>query len=218
MTRNVSIVPAILTDNPADYRSQIEKINVFARRVQIDLTDGVFAPTRTLDITQIMWPKGWTVDLHLMVANPSAYMGAVVKLAPSLCILHAEAREDLRPIFQLLKSHGIRAGVALLQTTYPGDIAQYIKLADHVLIFAGQLGAQGGQADLIQVEKVSLIRNIKPEVEIGWDGGVNLFNVRMLAHSGIDVINVGSAISASDNPAGMFEQLVAETTKDGVII
>ena len=218
MIRTVSIVPSILTDDKQEFRSEAEKINAFTRRVQIDVTDGIFTPARTLDITNVWWPKNWEADLHLMAAKPSDHMDIILKLAPSLCILHAEASEDLLPSFQRLKEAGIKTGVALLPSTYPGSVKQYIDAADHVLIFAGQLGVQGSQADLMQMEKIPLVRNMKPEVEIGWDGGANLSNVRAIAHADIDVINVGSAISKSPNPAQAFEELVAEIDKNGVVI
>ncbi|MBQ1298400.1 hypothetical protein IJG71_01855 [Candidatus Saccharibacteria bacterium] len=218
MIRTVSIVPAILTDNKQDFRAQIERINVFTRRAQIDVTDGTFAPTQTLDITNIWWPRNWEADLHLMVANPSAYIDTILKLSPSLCILHAEAYEDLIPTFQVLKDAGIKVGVALLPSTFPGNVKHYIDVADHVLIFAGQLGVQGSPADLMQMEKIPLIRNMKPEVEIGWDGGANATNVRALAHADLDVINVGSAISQAGNPAEVFQELVSEIDKNGVVL
>lgn len=218
MIRTVSIVPTILTDNKQDYRAQAEKINVFTRRVQIDITDGVFAPVETLDITNVWWPKNWEADLHLMVANPSEHLDTVLKLAPSLCILHAEANEDLIPSFKTLKEAGIKVGVALLQSTFPGAVKNYIDMADHVLVFAGQLGVQGSPADLMQMEKIPLIRNMKSEVEIGWDGGANISNVRALAHADLDVINVGSAISQAGDPAEAFQQLVAEIDKNGVVL
>lgn len=218
MIRTVSIVPSILTDNKQDYRAQAERINFFTRRVQIDVTDGVFAPTETLDITNIWWPKNWEADLHLMVARPSEYLETILKLSPSLCILHAEASEDLLPTFAALKEQGIRTGVAILPSTYPGNIKHYIDAADHVLIFAGQLGVQGSPADLMQMEKIPLVRNMKPEVEIGWDGGANMTNVRAIAHADVDVINVGSALSRAENPAEVFEQLVAEIDKNGVVL
>ena len=216
MIRTVSIVPSILTDNKQDYRAQAEKINFFTRRVQIDVTDGVFAPAETLDITNIWWPKNWEADLHLMAAKPSEHLETILKLNPSLCILHAEASEDLLPTFAALKEQGIRTGVALLPSTYPGNVKHYA--ADHVLIFAGQLGIQGSPADLMQMEKIPLVRNMKPEVEIGWDGGANMTNVRAIAHADVDVINVGSAISRAENPAEVFEQLVAEIDKNGVVL
>ena len=218
MIRTVSIVPSILTDNKQDYRAQVEKINVFTRRVQIDVTDGKFAPTQTLDVTNVWWPKNWQADLHLMVTNPSEHLDTVLKLNPSLCILHAEASEDLLPTFQALKDAGIKVGVALLPSTFPGNVKQYIDEADHVLIFAGQLGMQGSPADLMQMEKIALVRNMKPEVEIGWDGGANMSNVRALAHADLDVINVGSVIALADNPAEVFQELVSEIDKNGVVI
>lgn len=218
MIRTVSIVPSILTDNKQDYRTQVEKINVFTRRVQIDVTDGKFAPTQTLDVTNVWWPKNWEADLHLMATNPSEHLDTILKLNPSLCILHAEASEDLLPSFQTLKDAGIKTGVALLPSTFPGNVKPYIDAADHVLIFAGQLGMQGSPADLMQMEKIALVRNMKPEVEIGWDGGANMSNVRALAHADLDVINVGSVIALADNPAEVFQELVSEIDKNGVVL
>lgn len=218
MIRTVSIVPTILSDNKQLYREQVERINTFTRRVQIDVTDGVFAPNETLDITNVWWPKNWEADLHLMAARPSDHLDTILKLNPSLCILHAEASENLLPIFEMLKNAGIKTGVALLPSTYPGSVKSYIDVADHVLIFAGHLGVQGGQADLMQMEKIPLIRNMKSEVEIGWDGGANISNIRALAHADLDVINVGAAIALSPNPAETFQELVAEIDKNGVVL
>ena len=218
MIRTVSIVPAVLTDNKQEYRSLIEKINVFTRRVQIDVTDGQFAPIQTLDVTNIWWPKNWQADLHLMAVKPSEHIDTILKLNPALCILHAEAQEDLMPSFEALKNAGIKTGVALMQSTFPGNVKKYIEAVDHVLIFASKLGTQGSPADMMQMEKIPLIRNMKPEVEIGWDGGANMANVRALAHADLDVINVGSAIIRSENPAQAFQDLVAEIDKNGVVI
>ena len=218
MIRTVSIVPTILTDNKQDYRSLVEKINVFTRRVQIDVTDGIFAPAQTLDVTNVWWPKNWQADLHLMAVKPSDHLDTILKLNPSLCIFHAEAKEDLLPSFEILKQAGIKTGVALMQSTFPGSVKQYIEAADHVLIFASKLGTQGSPADMMQMEKIPLIRNMKPEVEISWDGGANMANVRALAHADLDVINVGSAIVKSDNPAQAFQELVAEIDKNGVVL
>ncbi|MBR2830765.1 hypothetical protein IKE83_00170 [Candidatus Saccharibacteria bacterium] len=218
MIRTVSIVPAILTNNKQDFRNQIERINTYTRRVQIDVTDGVFAKNETLDVTNVWWPQGWTTDLHLMVMKPSEHLDTVFKLKPSLCILHAEAGENLLPLFDALKQQGIKAGVALLPSTFPGNVKPYIDAADHALIFAGRIGEQGSPADMMQMEKIALIRALKPEVEIGWDGGANLTNIRALAHADLDVINVGSALARAENPAATYQEMVAEIDKSGVVL
>ena len=87
-----------------------------------------------------------------------------------------------------------------------------------MLVFAGQLGGQGAASDLMQMEKIPLIRALKNDVEIGWDGGANMSNVRALAHAELDVIYVGSAIMKSANPAQAYQQLVAEIDKNGVVL
>ena len=213
------IVPTILTNDRVVCSQQYEAYSKFAKRIQIDICDGIFSQAITISENDLVpQPNLATLDIHMMVMNPSQHLPAILKLKPHLCIFHAEANENLLPIFQTLKQAGIAAGVAILKQTYPGNIAPYIQAADHVLIFAGKLGQQGGEADMIQYEKVPIIRSIKSEVEIGWDGGVNLENARALAHSGIDVLNVGSAISASPDPAKAFADLTAELDKSGVVI
>ena len=218
MIREVTIVPTILTNDKLDYRAQVEKINTYAKRVQIDCADGVFTQNETLDVSNTWWPKSWQVDLHLMYKHPSDCLETVLKLSPSLCIFHAEADEDLLPLYEALHARGIKCGVALLPSTYPGAVKQYIDVADHVLIFAGSLGSQGGAADMMQMEKIGIIRGMKPEVEIGWDGGANLLTMRALAHADLDVINVGSALAKAENPAEMYQLLKAEIDKFGVVL
>lgn len=218
MLKTITIVPTILAGDTETYKAQVERCNMIARRVQIDVTDGEFAPGFTIDITSVWWPKSWETDVHYMAKRPSEKLDVILKLQPSLCILHAEADEDLMPIFRKLKDAGIKTGVALLRSTYPNDVRAYIEAADHVLIFAGELGAQGARADMLQTEKIALVREINPDAEIGWDGGANINNIRALAHAGLDVINVGSALSKSENPAGVYQALTAEIDKNGVVI
>ena len=213
------IVPTILTNDKNQYMRQYEAFSKFAKRIQVDISDGVFSPTLTMDVSNAWRQPDWAeLDLHIMVMNPSQLLPVILKIKPSLCIFHAEASENLLPLFTTLKQAGIESGVAILKQTYPGKIAPYIQAVDHVLIFAGSLGQQGGQADMLQIEKVPIIKSIKSEVEIGWDGGANMQNTRALAHSGFDVINVGSAIATAPDPAKMFADLTAELDKTGVVI
>lgn len=213
-----TIVPTITTDNPQVFQQNLDEFQKFAKRIQIDASDGSFAPTSLVSLTDMQLPSNVVIDLHLMTARPNDHMEQILRLKPSLCIVHAEVNDNLNEIFSKLKESGIKVGLALLKDTFPGKVATSISSADHVMIFAGELGRQGGAADMLQTEKVTLIRKIKPDVEIGWDGGANLSNVRALAHCGIDVINVGNGISnVADKPA-MYQSLVIESEKKGVLL
>ncbi len=212
------IVPTITTSDPNVFRQNLENFAKFSKRIQVDASDGSFAPTTLVPLTDMQFPSGVRIDLHLMSAQPSSHLAQIIALKPALCIVHAEVNDSLESIFGELKQAGIKAGLALLKTTFPGKVAGAIQSADHVMIFAGELGRQGGRIDMLQAEKVPLIRAINPTVEIGWDGGANLSNVRALAHDEINVINVGSAISSAADPAAMYQSLVVESEKKGVLL
>jgi ribulose-phosphate 3-epimerase len=211
------IAPAILSETEDQYRDNIDKIKSFADRIHIDISDGEFAPVFLLDSSRLWWPKEWTVDIHAMVMHPTEYVDRLIALRPNMIIFHAETDVNLMPIMEKIKKAGIKAGVALLKPTVPATIIDIIKAADHVLVFSGDLGYYGGKASLMQLEKVRLIKNINPDVEIGWDGGVSIDNAFTLAQGGVNVLNTGGAINRAEDPDGVYATLVREINKQGVI-
>ena len=211
------IVPTIMVETVDEFREASERVAPFARRVHIDLSDGEFAPTFLLEESNLYWPPEWEVDVHAMVARPSQHLAKLIEMKPSLIIIHAEVTENIVVLLGRIKEAGIKAGLALLKTTVPATIEEAIKLADHVMIFSGELGKFGGTASMMQLEKVRLIKNINPSVEIGWDGGVNVENAYTLTQGGVDVLNTGGAIATAENPAESYQALVKEINKHGVI-
>ncbi|MDR1969859.1 MAG: hypothetical protein LBQ11_00725 [Candidatus Nomurabacteria bacterium] len=204
------IIPTITASTPNEYASQLARLD-FAPRIHIDITDGEFTPSRTVNLNQVYWDEAKIIDLHLMMKQPDKWPHQIIALAPNLVILHAEA-ENLPQIFDHLHKFNIKCGVALLPETTPDQVIEIIKIADQVLIFGGHLGYQGGTADLKQLKKVAEIRAISPNVEIAWDGGANLDNVAEISAADIDIINVGSAIQKAENPEEIFGKLTKNLT------
>jgi ribulose-phosphate 3-epimerase len=211
------IAPCITAENADDYKTQVGRIHTFAERVHVDVADGEFTPTFLVDATQVWWPENWKVDIHAMVQRPAEQLAALTGIKPHLIVLHAEAEGDIPAMLQKIKSLGIQAGVALQRSTVPGDVADMIQAADHVMIFSGTLGTFGGTANLMQLEKIRLIKAINPNVEIGWDGGVAVDNAYNLTQGGVDVLNVGGAIQKADDPKAAYDTLVSEINKHGII-
>lgn len=214
----ISIVaPTILTKNPTEFKEIVQKYHLFAKRVHIDISDGTLTPELTVNETACWWPKGWQVDIHMMTANPAAHVDNLIKLHPDLVIFHAEAKDDLLPIFDTLKQNGMKVGVALVKGVYPPSIKAVLEAADHALIFSGELGKYGGTADMLLLEKIPIIREIHSGIEIGWDGGINLENIRTLIHGGVTVANVGSTIAQAPDPQKIYTALMGETEKEDPI-
>ncbi len=212
-----TIVPCVTVSTPEDYKASLERIHTFATRIHIDISDGQFAPITLLEPSQIWWPQEWQVDIHAMINQPSLYVPQLISLKPTMITLHAEAQEDILPWLQQIKQVGIRAGVALLRSTVPSDVAGLIEAADHVMIFSGELGKYGGSASMMQLEKVRLVKNINAGVEIGWDGGVSVENAFSLAQGGVDILNTGGAIQKADDPKAVYDALVSEVNRQGAM-
>lgn len=211
------IAPCITVETEDEYRASVDKYQRFAERVQVDISDGEFAPVFLLSPDKVWWPKSWIVDIHAMVSRPDEYVDRLIELKPHLIIFHAESEIELLPLMEKVRKYGIKAGVALLRQTVPATVADVIKAADHVLVFSGDLGHYGGTASLMQLEKVRLIKQINPSVEIGWDGGVNVDNAFTLSQGGVNVLNVGGALAKSEDPEAVYDSLIVEINKQGII-
>jgi len=211
------ISPSITVETADQYKAAVERIQPFAQRVHIDVSDGEFAPTFLLAENQLWWPKEWQVDIHAMVARPSEHLAQLIGMKPNMIVFHAEIKEDRIALITQVKQAGIKVGIALLRSTVPSTVADIIKAVDHVMIFSGNLGKYGGTASLMQLEKVRLVKGINPNVEIGWDGGVSIENAYTLTQGGVDVLNTGSALSNAPDPAEAYQLLVKEINKHGVI-
>lgn len=208
------VCPAILAANKADYQKQIENIAHFVHRIQIDLTDGLFTQPKTVEPEEAWWPVGVSADLHLMYTNPMPAIQKILHHKPHLVIVHAEAEGDFSQVIDFCSNHSVKVGVALLPQTAPEKIFSALDDIDHVLIFSGDLGSFGGRADLNLLDKVRVLKQQKPNIEIGWDGGINDQNVSELVFGGVDVLNVGGFIQNSQDPHRAYQALerIAEET------
>lgn len=189
------IVPTITAENPHTYREQIERVQDFAERIHIDLMDGRFTPNTSININQVWLPEAITSDIHLMFQNPEEVLEELLRLKPNLVVVPAEATMDMSVFAESLHSMGIKCGIALLKDTAVAEVSDKLAVVDHITIFSGNLGYQGGStADLGLLEKVDKARAINPGLEIGWDGGINDTNVRALVAAGVEVLNTGGYI------------------------
>jgi ribulose-phosphate 3-epimerase len=201
------ICPTVTEYDMHAYRQRMEQIQAFADRVHIDLMDGVFATTKSPDLSRIWWSPTLSADIHLMYQQPADQLEQLIKLKPRLVVIHAEADVNHMDFAARLHRADILAGLALLQDTTVNSVEQIIHSFDHVLVFSGKLGHHRGVADLSLLSKVREIRASHPDAEISWDGGVNDQNARQLVEAGVDVLNVGGFIDGADDPVAAYAKL-----------
>lgn len=206
---NAVICPTVTAYEPHAYREQMERVTKFAERIHIDLMDGEFAPTLSPDLLQIWWPHNIVADIHLMYQRPMDHLQQLIKLRPHMVVIHNEVDVHHMHFAAELHKHDIKTGLAVLEDTPIEWAAQIMHSFDQVLIFSGNLGHHGGEADLGLLEKVKFIQKHHPEAEIAWDGGINDQNAKHLTEAGVDVLNVGGYIQKSETPQEAYDKLIS---------
>jgi len=202
-----SIVPTVTAYDLTEYRQQLQAILPFATRVHIDLMDGDFAPTISPGLDEIWLPHQLVCDVHVMYRRPMDSLTQLLKLRPHMVIIQAEAEVHHMQFAAELHKHDIAAGLAILQDTPVSNIEQIMHSFDQVLVFSGNLGYHGGQANLELLDKVRDIKRHHPDVELAWDGGINAENAPALVEAGVEVLNVGGFIQKSDDPQSAYATL-----------
>jgi ribulose-phosphate 3-epimerase len=206
----VAVTPTITTSDPHKFREQMEKISTYSEGVHLDFSDGIFAPTELLPIEDAWRSDDLVTHAHIMYQKPLEVIDEIMHLEADLVILHAES-DDIKKCLELLVDNGTRTGVAVLPETSAADLEELEidDLFDHILVFGGNLGHQGGEADLYQLQKVSKLKSLYPDVELAWDGGVNDKNIKQIAEAGISVINVGGYLKNAQYPKNAYDTLVS---------
>jgi ribulose-phosphate 3-epimerase len=149
-----------------------------------------------------------------MYRQPHDAVDIILEHKPNMVIVHAEAEGNFLSIAEKFRPLDVKVGLALLAHTSVESIFQVLNHLDHVLIFSGNLGEYGGHANLDLLNKVRTLKQHKPDLEVGWDGGVNNRNISQLAMAGVDVFDVGGFLQDSPNPERDYHSLkrIAEET------
>jgi len=206
------VCPTVTARSADEYREQMERLSGFVTRVHIDLADGIFTHVKLTPIKEVWWPSGVRADIHVMYQQPFKHTKELLGLRPQLIVVHAEADGDFPAFAEAVHQAGVAVGVALKPETQAHMIEPALDVIDHVLIFSGHLGHFGGEANTHLLTKVLHLKQMKPSLEIGWDGGINNKNARILVAGGVDVLNTGGFIQHAADPQAAYEML-EETVK-----
>ncbi|HEY50258.1 MAG TPA: ribulose-phosphate 3-epimerase [Dehalococcoidia bacterium] len=208
MKRNVKIVPAILTDDPAALEKMVRQAKSFTDYVQIDIMDGRFVPSQSIIREQV---AGLSIKLrweaHLMVTHPEEHLEVFQQAGASKIIFHHEATASPTEVISRIKNLGLEAGLAINPETPVSAIVPCINDVDSILLLTVNPGFYGSQFIPEVMDKVTELRNIQPGIEIGVDGGIKESNIKEIASVGVDYICVGSAIFLQADPAESYRRL-----------
>ena len=167
--------------------------------IHIDVMDGYFVPNITIGPMIIKQIRPYTLkpfDVHLMIKNPDKYIHDFADAGADIITIHYEACKNPSSVLKLIKSFGIKAGVAINPTTREDDLKYILDDIDIIMVMAVNPGF-GGQSFMSgQLEKVARIKEMISgrDIKIEIDGGINPMTASKSIAAGVDIIAAGTSI------------------------
>lgn len=203
------LAPSILSadfSRLGEHVAEIEKGG--AHLIHVDVMDGHFVPNISFGATIMKSLVGKTsmpFDVHLMIETPDKYIPEFVTPQTEFITVHQEACTHLHRTVQLIKSLGVKAGVALNPATSLSTLDYILEDVDMVLIMSVNPGFGGQKFIPSAMDKIRELAMIREEMglnfEIQVDGGACLENAAELIEAGVDIMVAGSAVfGAPDIP------------------
>ena len=192
------ILPAILVKSKKVAKSRLLRAAKVAKKVQIDIIDGRFAPNKTLMPKDFKGIKSkLKYQWHMMVKNPEDYVHDIMAIPQSkMLIFHIETSKDPERTIALIehcKLHDLKVGIALNPPTTATKIKPYLKMIDQVLVMTVNPGFMG-QKFIDMSKKIKQIKKWDRKIDIEVDGGIHHTTAKACRMAGATRFVAGSAL------------------------
>ena len=201
------IAISILNCDFNNIKFELNRINdSIIKYVHIDIMDGYFVEKNTENLFNMKKISKYTnkkIDIHFMVKKPKIFITNFLKYNPDIISFHIESEENISKNISLIKSHGIKCGIAINPETDIHTLNNYLKDIDIILIMSVVPGKGGQKFVNSTFKKIKSIKEkllkINPKIKLEIDGGINNLNSKLLNKSGADILVSGSYLINQKN-------------------
>lgn len=210
---SIPVVPALIPQSLEHAKAEISRVG-FSNEIQVDLVDGVFAPTTSWPYEPVGDPMDlkylldkFTLEVDLMVQQPIAAALAWLEAGADMLIFHVESLE-LEAFKNFVQTCNCTVGVAAHGDTTVETIAAYAAYADYIqLMGIREIGAQGQPFDETVLDRITALRRQFPDKVMSVDGSVNLQTIEQLKAVGVNRMVVGSGIFGQTDAERAHQEL-----------
>ena len=186
----------------------IQKVN-FVDFLHIDIMDGNFVPSLTIGPSYVSNlidnlknnNIDKFIDVHLMVNDPEKYIDKLTNV--DRIIFHIE-NNNTQNLINKIKNYNIHVGISISPNTNIDVLYPYVENIDLVQIMTVEPGKCGQKIIPECIQKINILRQKYPNLDIQIDGGVNSNNLKELVDEGANSFISGSAILKETDAIKLF--------------
>ena len=187
------VIPSVLTKELEDLERKVRILEPLVEVIQIDIMDGVLVPNTSVSVKDVQKVNPRVpMEIHLMVKHPAEYVQPFADIGAFRIIFHIESDDDAGDVIRQIRQREMEPGIALNPPTPVEEIEPFLSLVDIVLVMGVNPGFQGQKFIWEVLRKVQAVKQIRPELAVEVDGGVNSETGPSLVEAGVDILNVGS--------------------------
>ncbi len=209
------VFPSVLSTNFFDLENKlIDFSEAGIDFIHLDVMDGNFVTNISFGPSMLKAIKSkfpFMIDAHLMVDNPKEVIPWFIDAGADWISFHIETKDNIAENIKMIKSSGIKAGIALNPDTDIEQIIPFINEVDYIL-FMSVFPGYGGQKfmrdvlnKIIELNKIIVRTDISPIIQI--DGGVNSDNIAKIRDVGVQSYVVGTYLYNSSNISKTINEL-----------